>query len=66
MGELETIKDLIMSVKPSDGFFMLIERKMANLTFEAVALRHPDKFNNAVLDAAAARLRLVGIEVDWP
>ncbi len=66
VGEIETIKDLIMGVKPSEGFFMLIERQMANLTFEAVALRHPDRFDDAVLDAAAARLRSVGIEVDRP
>lgn len=64
VGELETIKDLIMGTKPSDGFFMLIERKMADLTFEAVALRHSDRFDDAVLDAAATRLRSVGIEVD--
>lgn len=66
VGEIETIKDLIMGVKPSEGFFMLIERQMADLTFEAVALRHPDRFDDAVLDAAAARLRSVGIEVDRP
>jgi hypothetical protein len=66
VGELETIRDLIMDAKPSEGFFMLIERQMADLTFEAVALRHPDRFDDAVLNAAAARLRLVGVEVPRP
>lgn len=61
--EAQTITDLVVASKPSAGFFMLIERKMAELTFEAVALRHPDKFDEAVLDAAAKRLRSVGIEV---
>lgn len=64
-GELETVKDLILgSKKPSEGFVMLIERHMPDLTFEAVALRHADRFEETVLDAAAARLRSVGAEVD--
>jgi hypothetical protein len=66
VGEVETIKDLILDAKPSEGFFMLIERQMAALTFEAVALRHPDRFDGRVLDAAATRLRSVGIEVERP
>lgn len=64
-GELETVKDLIVgSKKPSEGFAMLMERQMADLTFEAVALRHADRFEKSVLDAAAARLRSVGVEVE--
>lgn len=63
--EVETIRDLVLAPKPSAGFFMLIERQMAKLTFEAVALRHPDKFDQSVLDAAAARLESAGFKVDW-
>ena len=57
VGELQTIRDLILGPTPSEGFFMLIEREMSELTFEAVALRHADRFDEAVLEAAAARLR---------
>ncbi|MGR9058976.1 hypothetical protein ACU8NH_24260 [Rhizobium leguminosarum] len=64
LGELETVKDLILRKKASEGFFMLIDRHMAELTFEAVALRHPAKFDDPVLEVAAARLRSVGIEID--
>lgn len=61
VGERDTIKDLIMRKEPSEGFFMLLEREMAELTFEAVALRHPDRFDTAVLEAAEQRLRAAGI-----
>lgn len=57
VGELETIKDLILGAKPSEGFYMLLEREMIDLTFEAVALRHPDRFQEATLRTAATRLR---------
>lgn len=67
VGELETVKSLIVGAKkPSEGFSMLIERQMPELTFEAVALRHPDRFDDTMLDSAAARLRSVGAEVDRP
>lgn len=64
VGELETVKDLILRKKASEGFFMLIDRQMSELTFEAVALRHPDRFDDSVLEIAAARLRSVGVKVD--
>lgn len=63
VGELATVRDLILSSKPSEGFSMLIDRDMAALTFEHVALQHPDRFDNNVLDAAHARLQLAGIEI---
>lgn len=57
VGELQTVNDLIVGTKkPSEGFTMLIERGMPELTFEAVALRHPDRFNRITLDAASRRL----------
>ncbi len=60
VGELMTVKDLISATKkPSEGFAMLIQRQMPELTFEAVALRHPDRFDKATLDAAHERLETV-------
>lgn len=59
VGVLETIKDLIMRKEPSEGFHMLLERQMAELTFEAVALRHADRFETTVLNAAEQRLRAI-------
>lgn len=61
VGERETIKDLIMRKEPSEGFHMLLDRQMAELTFEAVALRHPDRFDAEVLNAAEQRLQAAGI-----
>lgn len=57
VGELETVKDLVLATKPSEGFDMLVQRRMIELTFEAVALRHRDKFDERTLDAASVRLQ---------
>ncbi len=61
VGLLQTIKDLILSPKPSRGFTLLIDRQMGDLAFEAVALLHPGLFDETVLSAAAARLQSVGL-----
>lgn len=63
VGEFATVRDLVLSSKPSEGFSMLIDRDMAALTFEHVALQHPDRFDSMVLDAASARLLSAGIEI---
>ena len=54
-GEHKTVCDLIMG-KPSPGFAMLVDRDMIELTFEAVALRFPGRFDPEVLAAAERRL----------
>jgi len=58
-GEGKTVSDLVLG-KESAGFQMLIDRDMPELTFEALALRHADRFEVHVLDAARKRLRSFG------
>jgi hypothetical protein len=60
-GEVATVADLVRG-PVSDGFKMLLDREMLDLTFEAVALRHPDQFSDDVLQAAASRLREHGYD----
>ena len=62
-GEAATVADLVMKKQASEGFHMLMDRDMAQLTFEAVALRHPDRFTEEVRAAARARLETAGAEV---
>lgn len=59
-GELETVAGLLNKKKASEGFGMLVERGMPELTFEELALRHPDRFSAEQLESARARLKDVG------
>jgi len=60
-GETKTVADLVRGTA-SDGFRMLMERDMEDHTFEAVALRHRDRFEDDVLTAASARLAAHGAD----
>ena len=60
-GEQGTVADLVRG-KMSEGFTMLIERQLPRLTFEAVALRHAERFDELTLEAAALRLRDAGYD----
>lgn len=55
-GELKSVIDLVSKKAPSEGFKMLVERNMIDLTFEAVALRHADRFDADLLARCQARL----------
>jgi hypothetical protein len=60
-GEVKCVDDLVCG-PPSDGFQMLLDRNMLDLSFEAVALKFQDKFCQASLDAARRRLQAVGYD----
>jgi hypothetical protein len=60
-GEQGTVADLVLG-KVSEGFRMLVERDMPQLTFEAVALKHADRFKGSVIAAAKQRLEESGYE----
>ena len=62
VGEVQTLKDWALSSKSTDGFTMLLERNMPELTGEAIVLRHANQFGAEVL--AAANMRLVQAGVD--
>ena len=59
-GEHKIVLDLITG-KASSGFDMMIERDMPELTFEAVALRYPARFDHESLAAAQRRLSDAGV-----
>lgn len=58
-GEVKCASDLIRGAE-SEGFRMLENRGMLHLSFEAVALRHSDRFTDEVLQAARLRLEEKG------
>lgn len=60
-GEEGTVADLVLG-KVSEGFRMLVERELPELTFEAVALRHARCFDRRVISAAEQRLKEAGYD----
>jgi hypothetical protein len=58
VGVQKTLADLTLQPSPSEGYFLLLERDMLDLTAEAVVLRFPDQFSEDVLQAARKRLKL--------
>jgi hypothetical protein len=63
VGVLETLKDWALSNKATDGFTMLLDRGMPELTGEAIVLRHPGSFEPQVIEAARERLLNAGVDV---
>jgi hypothetical protein len=60
VGVLQTLQDWALSVKETEGFKMLTDRKMAELSGEAIILRHADRFSPEVCAASEARLLAAG------
>lgn len=64
VGEVETLRDWALSTQETDGFKMLLERGMPELTGEAIVLRHPDRFDQHIVAAARKRLVDAGVDVE--
>jgi hypothetical protein len=62
VGERKTLEDWALSDKRTEGFEMLLERKMPELTGEAIVLRHASSFGNDVVKAASEKLIGAGID----
>ncbi len=56
VGVQKTLNDLALQVKPSEGYFLLRDRGMLDLSAEAVVLRFPGRFDENVCKAARSRL----------
>jgi hypothetical protein len=63
VGIVATLTDWARSKKPSDGFEQLRERRLLELTGEAIVLRHADQFLPDVVAAAKARMLAAGVEI---
>lgn len=63
VGIVQTLEDWALSKKTTDGFDMLLERGMPELTGEAIILRHPDAFDLDTQAAARERLKQAGVDV---
>ncbi len=55
--EAGTVSHLVTKKTPSAGFQMLLDYDLPDLTFEALVLKHIDKFDANVVEAARTRLR---------
>jgi hypothetical protein len=64
VGVVQTLKDWALSGKETDGFRMLLDRGMPELTGEAIVLRHPGNFDPEVLAAARQRLSDAGVDMN--
>lgn len=63
VGVVETLKDWALSAQGTDGFKMLLDRGMPELTGEAIVMRHPEKFDLKVQAAAREKLVRAGVDV---
>lgn len=64
VGVMQTLRDFALSKAPTQGFEMLIDRGMPELTGEAVVLRHRKLFEPEVVAAARFRLEAAGVDVE--
>ena len=63
VGVLATLESWAKRTSDTDGFTMLMERNMPELTGEAIVLRHASQFDPEIVAAARDRLEKAGVEV---
>lgn len=63
VGVKQTLIDFATSKAPTDGFNMLIERGLPELTGEALVLKHSESFDSNVQIAAKQRLQDAGVDI---
>ena len=59
-GEVKTVVDLVLRTTPSQGFNMLRERNLLELSFEALVATRRSDFPEDVVNKASERLESVG------
>ena len=62
-GEIKTVMDLTLKSDPSDGFLMLKERGLLELSFEALVVSRTEEFPSQVTEAARARLTMHDFDI---
>ena len=62
-GELKTVMDLALKTEPSDGFHILKDRGILELSFDAPVLARSKHFPTNVVDAARSRLHSHGMDI---
>ena len=63
VGVKQTLIDFATSKAPTDGFNMLIERGLPELTGEALVLKHSESFDPGVQSSARQRLEDAGVDI---
>ena len=63
VGVVQTLKDWALATAETDGFRMLLERGMPELTGEAIVLRQTRHFGPEVVNSAKKRLESAGVDV---
>jgi hypothetical protein len=60
VGVQKTLYDLALKPTPSEGYYLLHERNILDMSAEAVVIRFPDRFEEEILQAARTRLEIDG------
>jgi hypothetical protein len=61
VGVHKTVEDLVLASKPSDGFAILADAGLGDLTAEYLTAKHAERFSPEVVAAARTRLAAAGI-----